>query len=649
MTGWSHAPLKSMYMVTSHSPTRFDVFLSVGTLKNRSFTAFGVSRSEIGIAGRNVTVTPWSGCDEITVHAALRAVFIGILLYKVPKNATLLITVNMTRTGSGTGTAEPEIAAASVFSTAGESCEDITGREQHAMKAKSYNEWYIQHQKKLSAELAAQGEGPGAGLSVEVVRYSHLKNYILSEESKPDILIACDDDGELAADAVRLIRDYFAEHPKVNMLYGDEDQISEGAYISPWFKADWSPDTFLCTFYFGSIFALRTTALALINPGKRTAQEFESESRILEDAVEEQEARRSEPDNPLRSWIYGKLCLKIAQADEGFSKRRRDQMPVGHIPEILFHADTRPEDWDADLIRDSLTGRYSAAAAQTRLISIIIPSKDNPEVLSRCVHSVMECTRVPYELIIVDNGSSEENRQRTQDLVDEVNASDNSAVYIYQKMPFNMARMNNMGAACANGEMLMFLHDDVVVRKDGWLSHLSEKTKLPYVGAVGVKLLYPSSNVIQHAGIMSVADGPIYKLQYRRNDEIWYFGFNKGVRNVLALSGACIMIRTDVFGEVGGFDEENFPDCFTNVDFCYRVYEKGYYNVVRNNMYLYYYDPVSRENLETLEEREKSKPAELEALRRLHPMLIGNDPFYHKYLTQDGNEPRFLPSLELDE
>ena len=59
--------------------------------------------------------------------------------------------------------------------------------------------------KKLSAELAAQGEGPGAGLSVEVVRYSHLKNYILSEESKPDILIACDDDGELAADAVRLI------------------------------------------------------------------------------------------------------------------------------------------------------------------------------------------------------------------------------------------------------------------------------------------------------------------------------------------------------------------------------------------------------------------------------------------------------------
>jgi hypothetical protein len=64
-------------------------------------------------------------------------------------------------------------------------------------------------------------------------------------------------------------------------------------------------------------------------------------------------------------------------------------------------------------------------------------------------------------------------------------------------------------------------------------------------------------------------------------------------------------------------------------------------------MYLFYYDPVSKENLETLEQREKNRPVELEALRTLHPMLDGTDPFYHKYLIQDGSEPRFLPGLEL--
>ena len=520
--------------------------------------------------------------------------------------------------------------------------------ESSVMKAKTYHAWFLHRQEELSAELAAQGDGPGAQLTAEVVRYSHLKNYILSGEAKPDILVACDDDGALSDCALRMIRDYFAAHPQVSLLYADEDQVVDGVHVNPWFKADWSPDTFLSTFYFGSIFALRSCALAMINPGRRTARQFESESTIREDAAEEQEARWVEPDTALRSWIYGKLCLKVAQADGGFSRRRGEEMPVGHIPEVLFHASKKPEAWDADLIRDSLTGRYSKQSAQARLISIIIPSKDNPALLERCVRSVMEYSSVPYEMIIVDNGSSPENREKTQALIDEINAGDMSAVYLYKKMPFNMARMNNMGAACANGEMLLFLHDDVVVRKHGWLSHLSEKAKLPYVGAVGMKLLYPSSNVIQHAGIMFVAGGPAYKLQNRRNDEIWYYGFNKGVRNVLALSGACIMVRRDVFGEVGGFDEENFPDCFTNVDFCCRVFEKGYYNVCRNNMYLYYYDPVSSENLLTLEQREKSRPVELEKLRVLHPMLDGTDPFYHKYLTQDAEETRFLPSLEMD-
>ena len=125
------------------------------------------------------------------------------------------------------------------------------------MKAKTYHEWFIRHQEELEASLAAEGEGSGAGLTAEIVRYSHLRNYILSGESKPDIIVACDDDGELSASALRLIRDFFADHPGINMLYGDEDQVSEGTYISPWFKADWSPDTFLSTFYFGSVFLSR--------------------------------------------------------------------------------------------------------------------------------------------------------------------------------------------------------------------------------------------------------------------------------------------------------------------------------------------------------------------------------------------------------
>ena len=174
---------------------------------------------------------------------------------------------------------------------------------------------------------------------------------------------------------------------------------------------------------------------------------------------------------------------------------------------------------------------------------------------------------------------------------------------------------------------------------------MSEKAKLPYVGAVGMKLLYPSSNIIQHAGIVSVEGGVVYKLQYCRNEESYYFDFNKGVRNLLAMSGACIMVREELFREVGGFDEKNFPAYGGDIDFCWRVFEKGYYNVVRNNMYLFYFESYSPENSKTKEERELRRPAEMKRLFELHPEISGRDPYYHRYLTQDAKEPRFKIDL----
>ena len=290
--------------------------------------------------------------------------------------------------------------------------------------------------------------------------------------------------------------------------------------------------------------------------------------------------------------------------------------------------------WDSDLIKGSLTGRYDADSAATRLISIILPSKDNPEVLRRCVKSVEKHTRIPFELIIVDNGSNHANRQKVQELVDEINEN-NSAIYVYREMEFNMSAFYNLGASYANGGLLLFLHDDVVVQRHEWLSHLSEKAKLPYVGAVGMKLLYPSSNIIQHAGIMSVQGTPVYKLQYRRNAETQYFGFNKGIRNVLAVTGACMMVRKELFDKVGGFDEERYPHCYSDIDFCYRIHEQGFYNVVRNNMYLFYHE-ASAPVEEVRRQRELQRDSELEILRAAH------HPFYHKYLTQNIKEARFI-------
>ena len=516
-------------------------------------------------------------------------------------------------------------------------------------KSDIYAVWYKYHLQDLDRQLVEKDHTRGKAFRVEVVRYSHLRSYILSGKVDCDIIIACEDDGTLARGAETLIRDYFAENPLVNMVYGDEDRLDEHGHLTdPWLKPDWSPDTFLSTFYFGSIFAIRTSELLLINPGERTAAAFEARASIAADSEEEKEAASAELDERMRSWIYGSLCLKIAQADGGFSRRNAGRFPVGHIPEVLFHASRKLTPWDSNLIRGSLTGRFSDESASQRLVSIIIPSKDNPKVLLDCIKSIEENTKSsPYEIIVVDNGSSEENRawvERTLKVHGEKDIG--GYEYVYEPMPFNFSKMCNLGARHANGELLLFLNDDITIAKPNWLSYLSEKAKLPYVGAVGTKLLYPNSDIIQHAGVVNVHAGPIHKLQYCSNKEVHYFGFNKGVRNVIAVTGACLMVRAEVFEQAGGFDEEHFAVAFNDIDLCLKIFELGYYNVVRNNMYLYHHESLSRGDDRKDQIKSLRLSYEQVALLKMHPALFERDPFYHPYLEQDPAVTRFRIAAE---
>lgn len=514
-------------------------------------------------------------------------------------------------------------------------------------KIDSYSNWYRLHKRELDKRLAAGDHRAGNALSREVVRYSHLRNHLLSGDELADIVICCDDEGVLTDYAELMICDFFAENPDVGMVYGDEDFLGDKSQLKePWFKPDWSPDTFLSTFYFGNIFAIRKTELYLINPGERKASDYESKATTREDSEDERKAKASDLDDGMRSWIYDKLCLRLAQAEGGFTRRRGGQFPIGHIPEILFHSFRRTRPWNSNLIRGSLTGRYSSESAEKRLISIIIPSKDNPEILGQCLHSIEKYTdSSPFEIIVVDNGSSEENRRKVEELLEAFNEN-GSARLLYEPMEFNFSAMCNLGAENACGELLLFLNDDIEISRPNWLSYLSEKAKLPYVGCVGMKLLYPHSDLIQHAGVVNVHAGPIHKLQYCSNKEEHYFGFNKGVRNVIAVTGACLMIRTELFREVGGFDAENFAVAFNDIDLCLKVFEKGYYNVVRNNMYLYHHESLSRGDDRADRIKALRLSGEQERLLNRHPDLFRRDPFYHTYLEQDPAVTEFKIATE---
>jgi hypothetical protein len=157
---------------------------------------------------------------------------------------------------------------------------------------------------------------------------------------------------------------------------------------------------------------------------------------------------------------------------------------------------------------------------------------------------------------------------------------------------------------------------------------------LDHVGAVGAKLYYPDSTLIQHIGVISFTGGPVHSLCQHDDRVNYYFCRNKTEYNYSAVTAACLMVQTSKFWEVGGFDE-SFAVAYNDIDFCFKLTEKGYYNVSRMDAVLYHHESLSRGSDVLNPEKMKRLISEREHLYREHPQYIGKDPFYSPNLTME--------------
>ena len=254
-------------------------------------------------------------------------------------------------------------------------------------------------------------------------------------------------------------------------------------------------------------------------------------------------------------------------------------------------------------------------------VSIIIPSKDNYTILERCIDSIRKKSIYNnYEIIVVDNGSNNENKCKYANIADK---------YVYEKMDFNFSKMCNIGAENAEGEIFLFLNDDTEIISQNFLDVMVNYAIEPQTGAVGCQLLYPN-NKIQHCGVISIQNGPVHCFLGCDENTDSYFGRNKYSYNYSAVTGACLMIEKKKFQ---GFDED-LPVAYNDIDLCWNLVEKGYYNVVVNSVKLYHYESISRGD----DRKSKSKLLRLynerEKLYNKHRDFCFNDKFYNRNLTQ---------------
>ncbi len=434
-----------------------------------------------------------------------------------------------------------------------------------------------------------------------------------------------DQDDLLAEHALAFAAATIVGHPDAGLIYSDEDKIDNaGARTEPYFKSDWNPELFLVQNFINHLGLYRRDLLREIGGFRDLfggSQDYDLALRAIERLRPEQIVHIP---RVLYHWrkIPGSLAATSDAKEYAHESARRAICEHLSRTGIKAQVVACPENSAAHRIIYELP-------ANPPLVSIVIPTRDQPKLLRQCIEGVRARTSYPrFDFVIVDNDSR---GAETKMLLDELRCADGVTV-IEEKSEFNFSRLVNTGADVARGELLALINDDVMPENPEWLGEMVSQLLQPGVGAVGARLWYPDGR-LQHGGVIVGLGGVAGHAHYR-----WPHGhpgyFNRAIlqQNFSAVTAACMLVSKSVFKGLGRFDEENLGVSFNDIDFCLRMVEKGLRIVWTPQANLVHHESASRRR-QFSEEQKLEFRREAEWMQERWSDTLAHDPYYNPNLS----------------
>jgi GT2 family glycosyltransferase len=432
-----------------------------------------------------------------------------------------------------------------------------------------------------------------------------------------DYCALLDADDELTPDALAEFAAAILEAPETDILFSDQDKIDEqGQPFEPFHKPVFSPVFFLGVMYVGHLLAARTSLI-------RQVQGCDSAVDKVQDFD---------------------LMLRLSDLTSR----------IRHIPKILYHWRTLPGSLAASSNAKDAISELQLRAVQRHVerhllpvrpvshptlphrvqllpgrdfsstrVSIIIPTKDAPDMIERCLGSIFRLTtHRNFEVIVVDTGTTDRRaravlRQHPIRLLEDLR-------------PFNFSRVNNEAAARATGDVLLFLNNDTEVVTPDWLQIMLAHLALPDVGAVGPLLLYPNGSV-QHAGVVLGFRGTAdHVMRGFPPESDGFAGSLACSREVSAVTAACLMMPRALYTELGGMNEA-FATIYQDLDLCLKIRETGRTILFVANASLRHHESVSRGSWYDFVDRELIRDRWQEAFRK-------GDPYHNPNFTLNRHD-----------
>ncbi|WP_225234662.1 rhamnosyltransferase WsaF family glycosyltransferase [Klenkia terrae] len=437
------------------------------------------------------------------------------------------------------------------------------------------------------------------------------------QHGSADLVVLLEAGDRLRPDCLYQVAAAAHRDPLVDIVTWDDDVLTEGRPAQPLFRPSWSPEMLLGAPYVGRAFAIRRARFLAAGGLRVEAGQALHWDLLLRSDCEAERVTRvtrvlsSVPARPVLPALDAVHAVQQHLDRNGVAARAESAGPS------RVRLRWTPQEWPS--------------------VSIVIPTRHNRPMLSTCLPSLARTDYPAFEVVIVDNGGQTPENEAWYAAREDGFPTE---VLWWHEQPFNYSAVNNAAVRTSNGEVLVFLNDDTEVLDPLWLQELVGWATQPDVGVAGLQLTGPDG-AIQHAGVVLGMGGfadHVFEGMAPGSDSI--YGPTDWYRNVLAVTGACLAVRREVFDHAGGFDER-FVLCGSDVALGLDTHLDGKRNVCSPYAGIRHLESATRGTTVPTEDFFAS-------YWKYNTWLFGGDPYWSPSLSLSSREPqlrsRFEPS-----